>query len=290
MADELVPPFSARNRGPHARIDNDFPETARMGLFHIVRQLVDMSYVDGWGAVTGELRRIARVGPDDGSAQELLMALSWERVFDFCQRLYGQVVKDVRCYNNHTEEFELVTPKSQVQEYIARELQYLFLEEHLAFEFSNGVVRRQGRRNTTEQVGRAQLVLGDPRLSGALQHFNKALGFFRNVSQPDHENVVKEAVCAVEATARVLFPSGGATLGEVVKSITGSELGQLPKPIAQTFHGLYGFRSGGEGVGHGGATGGAATKELAEYALAVAATQIVLLVDLATMSEPDVPF
>jgi hypothetical protein len=127
-------------------------------------------------------------------------------------------------------------------------------------------------------------------LSSALAHFNKALRYFRNVSQPDPENVVKEAVCAVEATARALFPSGGSTLGEVVKSITGSELGQLPKPIAQTFHGLYGFRSGGEGVGHGGASGGPVTKELAEYALALAASQIVLLVDLATSLEPDIPF
>jgi len=43
-------------------------------------------------------------------------------------------------------------------------------------------------------------------------------------------------------------------------------------------------------VGHGGADGGAATKELSEYAIAVAASQIVLLVDLAAALEPDVPF
>jgi hypothetical protein len=101
---------------------------------------------------------------------------------------------------------------------------------------------------------------------------------------------VKEAVCAVEAVARVLFPSGGSTLGDVVKSITGSEFGQLPKTIANTFNGLYGFRNAGEGVGHGGATGGAVTKELAEYALGVAASQIILLADLAATLEPDIPF
>ena len=101
---------------------------------------------------------------------------------------------------------------------------------------------------------------------------------------------MKEAVCAVEAAARALFPSGGSTLGDVANSITGVGPGQLPKPIAKTFHGLYGFRSAGEGVGHGGAEGGAATKELAEYALAVAASQIVLLVELAASLEPDIPF
>jgi len=40
--------------------------------------------------------------------------------------------------------------------------------------------------------------------------------------------------------------------------------------LRRPFEGLYGFRNAGEGVGHGGADGGAATKELSEYALAVA--------------------
>ncbi len=218
------------------------------------------------------------------------MALPWDKAFDFCERLYSHLTKDVGYYDGEGQAWEITTPKSEVQEYTAKELRRLFLEEHLAFEFSNGLVRRRGRRHTAEQVSRAELVLGDPRLSAALTHFNKALRYFRNVSQPDPENVVKEAVCAVEATARVFFPSGGSTLGDVVKSITGNGLGLLPKPIANTFHGLYGFRSGAEGVGHGGTTGGTVTKELAEYVLAVAASQIVLLVDLAAALEPEVPF
>jgi len=296
LAEEIFPPFSARNRGAHAQIDNDCPETTRVGLLHLLRRLEDQKYVEGWRDIVGELQRIARVipGPTNHSyaaqAEQLLLALPWEKVFDFCERLYSHLAKDVHRYNQQTEEWELITPRSEVQEYTANELRRLFIEEHLAFEFSNGLVRRRGRRHTAEQVSRAELVLGDPRLSAALAHFNKALRYFRNVSQPDPENAVKEAVCAVEATARVLFPSGGSTLGDIVKSISGSGLGQLPKPIAQTFHGLYGFRSTGEGVGHGGTTGGAATKELAEYALAMAASQIVLLVDLAAVSEPDVPF
>jgi hypothetical protein len=236
--------------------------------------------------VIGELERIARIVPDDRGpgADELLFNMEWDKVFDFCERLYSYLAREVMGFD------EVTTSKNEVQEYIASELQRLFLEEHLAFEFSRGLVHRRGRRHTADRVTRAQMVLSDPRLRKALAHFNKALKYFRNVSEPDYENAVKEAVCAVEASARALFPSGGATLGDIVKSITGSGVGQLPKPIAQTFHGLYGFRSGGEGVGHGGTEGGAATKELAEYALGVAASQIVILVDLAAASEPDVPF
>lgn len=223
-------------------------------------------------------------------AQVVLYDLQWDKVLDFCERLYSHCAQEVSRCNEHTQEREIVVSRSDAQEYIAVELQRLFLEEHLAFEFSKGLVRRRGRHNTADQVSRTGLVLGDPRLASALTHFNKSLKYFQNPSQPDFENVVKEAVCAVEATARVLFPSAGPTLGEIVQSLTRNEMGQLPKAIAKTFEGLYGFRSGGEGVAHGGATGGAVTKEIAEYTLALAASQIVFLVDFAEPLQPDVPF
>jgi hypothetical protein len=144
LVDELVPPFSARNRGPHAQIDNDFPETARIGLLHLVGRLVEMKYVDGWSAIMSELRRIARVRPsDDDSADELLSQMPWERIFDFCERLHSHLAQDVTHFNRQEEHWELVAPKSQVQEFIASELQLLFIEEHLAFQFSNGLVQRR---------------------------------------------------------------------------------------------------------------------------------------------------
>jgi hypothetical protein len=248
-----------------------------MGLLHLLHDLVDKQWV-GWQEIVGELKRIARDVPGDESqprrvAAELLGTLPWDKVFDFCERLNGHLAQEVSYYTSETEEHVVTAKRNDVQGYIASELQRLFLEEKLAFEFSDGLVRRRGRRHTATQVAAADLVLGDPRFSSARTHFNKALKYFRNVAQPDYENVVKEAVCAVQAVARVLFPDEGTTLGEVVKSITGNKSGQLPKTIAKTFDGLYGFRDSGEGVGHGGTEGGAVTKELAEYALGVAASQ-----------------
>jgi len=291
LTEKIWPPFSTRNRGAHAQIDNECPESTRVGLLHIVLKAVDLHYVEDHRTVIRELERIARVRPDAYSDIDgLLMQLPWDKVFDFCERFYNHLAQDHQRYDRELEALVEVSTKSEAQQYIVGELQRLFLEENLAFEFSDGIVRRRGRRNTVDQVSRAEVVLGDPRLAKALGHFNKALRYFRNISQPDPENVVKEAVCAVEAAARALFPSGGSTLGEVVKSIAGVGPGQLPKPIAKTFEGLYGFRNAGEGVGHGGADGGAATKELSEYALAMSASQIVLLVDLAAALEPDIPF
>jgi AbiJ N-terminal domain 4 len=287
MSEEIIIPFSARNRGLRVRIDNTCPETVRTGLFYLLKDLVERRFVPGWKEVKTELARIDRFDPStETTAQQLLSEMEWDKVFDFCERLHNHLAQEVTSRN--FDEVDVIVPRSEVQKFIATELQGLFLEENLAFEFSNGLVRRRGRRNTTEQIARAELVLGDPRLSSALKHYKKALQFFRNVPEPDFENAVKEVVCAVEATARALFPDGGSTLGRVVNSITGTEAGKLPEPIAKTFHGLFGFGNGGEGVRHGGTTGGAATKELAEYVLAVAACQIVLLVDLAVYE--DIPF
>lgn len=294
VAEEIPPPFSARNRGAHSQIDNDCPESTRIGLLHLLHGLVERDYIRRWSAIAAELQRISRFKPDSAAltqeyAEMLLLALDWDKVFDFCERIYNNLVQDVYAYDSTGEPRELLVHRNVAQEYVATELRTLFLEENLALEFTDGAVRRRGRRHTAQQIARAELVLGDPRLSKAAEHYKKALKYFRNVSQPDYENVVKEAVCAVEATARKLFPSGGSTLGKVVESITGNGFAQLPKPIALTFNGLYGFRNSGEGVGHGGTTGGPVTKELAEYSLALAASQIVLLVDL-EIAESEVPF
>jgi hypothetical protein len=226
LSEKTFPPFSARNRGAHAQIDNECPESTRIGLLHIVLVAVRLHYVEDYHTVVRELERIARVRPSEFSADidELLVQLPWDKVFDFCERFYNHLAQDYQRYDQEAEVLVQVTSKSEAQKYIAAELQRLFLEENLAFEFSDSIVRRRGRRNTADQVSRAEVVLGDPRLAKALGHFNKALRYFRNVSHPDPENVVKEAVCAVEAAARALFPSGGSTLAHVTKSITG--LGQ----------------------------------------------------------------
>lgn len=304
MAQSISPPFSNRNRGAHMQVDSDFPETARMGLLHLLYALVKKRQVGGWIGLANELERIARVKPvvynendlpsirrAHEQTEVLLMDLPWDKVYDFCERLYAFLAIDVTSWDDEYGQLNVDMTRGDVQSHISEELTRLFLEENLAFEIRDGQVDRRGRRHTSTQISRAQIVLGNPVLASARNHFNKALRYFRHVSQPDYENTVKEAVCAVEAAARALYKSSRSkTLGDIITSITGSEPGKLPQAVAKTFHGLYGFRSGGEGVAHGGASGGAATQDIAEYVLAVAASQIILLVDLANSEETDVPF
>jgi len=295
---DALPPFSARNRGAHAQIDNDFPESARVGLLHILQEGIRANYIDSWHRVLAEIQRIARFSPQEckstndarAFSETFLSDLPWEKVYDFCERIHGHLAKEVGGHDFHGE-YYVTESRSEVQAHFAREFQRLFLEENLAFEFKEGSVQRRGRRHTIDRVSRAEVVLGDPRLDGSRKHFVKAQNYFRDASNPDPENVVKEAVCAVEAAAKALFPEAkAATLDDVVKWLTGPKVALLPKALGTTIIGLYGFRNSGEGVAHGGATGGLTTMGIAEYALAAAASQIIMLVDIANNYETDIPF
>ena len=174
------PPFSARNRGAHRQIDGAFPSSARNGLLHLLFDLVEREFISGWGAVARELQRIGRRSPVQydsrvtsieqakADAEEVLSNLSWDRTYDFCERLHNQLACAVGHHWN--DEYQESTPKAEVQAFIADELQRLFAEEELAFEFTEGLVRRRGRKHTVDVTTRAQVVLGDPRLGSARKH------------------------------------------------------------------------------------------------------------------------
>lgn len=303
MTSSPQPPFSARTKGQHRQIDADFPPSARSGLLHLLADLIDRRFLPDWTVVARELNRIGRlplIAYDPSSvpslkqartdAETALEGIDWAKVYDFCERLYGHLPQEIG-YEDQYGNYSVQVSHGDMQTYIAAELQRLFLEEGLAYEFTDGVVRRRGRKHTVELVAKSQVVLGDPQLLSARRHFDKALRFFRHPSSPDYENAVKEAVCAVEAAGKLIFPMAKAsTLGDLVKWFSSTKEISVPKAICQTLTGVYAFRSGGDGVGHGGASGGKATLEVTEYILAVCASQIIYLVDMANSMEPDVPF
>lgn len=302
MINVHIAPFSARVRGTHRQVDSEFPASARVGLLHLLAELIEKGFIDNWIPFARELQRLGRLPPVQYDGQTVahlkqarndatvaLDGLSWERCYDFCERLHSFLARDVGHYNNFG--FEVETEKSEVQSLIGDELQRLFAEEQLAYEFSEGMVRRRGRKHTVDVSTRAQVVLGDPRLASARRHYDKALQFFRDPRQPDFENTVKEAVCAVEAVGKILYPAAKAsTLGELARWLGANKERPIPKALAQTITGIYAYRSGGDGVGHGGADGGAATLEVAEYVLAVSASQIIYLVDVASTYDENIPF
>jgi hypothetical protein len=64
MADAL-PPFSARNRRDTAQIDGEVPESARVGLMHIVAEAVRNDHIKDWNCSSdGTSENCATIGPN----------------------------------------------------------------------------------------------------------------------------------------------------------------------------------------------------------------------------------
>lgn len=161
-------PFSCRTIRSNW-VQNDFPITARTALSHLLYDLIDLNYVNGWIDIDKELRRIAREQPiaydrqlakseDDAriSAVNSLELLDWAKIFDFCERLYTQLAINVGSWNEEYDQWEIDTPKEDVQNYINTELQRMFIEENLSYTIVDGEVRQRGRGHTKAQISKAE--------------------------------------------------------------------------------------------------------------------------------------
>ena len=189
------PPFSARIRREKNWIEEEFPSTARNGLLHLLHEAVHSDYLSDWSIIAKELRRIARAALQDynlsyvkdmeqaqADAEIYLNRLDWEQVYDFCERLYSNLA-GATVYERNGE--TVVVTKAQSQLFFAEEIQRLFEEENLGYEFRDGVVQRRGKRHTIDQINKAEGALADQRLDAARKHFSKSLRHFRDRHKPD---------------------------------------------------------------------------------------------------------
>jgi hypothetical protein len=137
----------------------------------------------------------------------------------------------------------------------------------------------------------AQRVLARSELADARAHFAKAGRFFRLAPDADYPNSVKEAVAALEPTAKSLFPNeAGKDLPATLAKLRGIGDGEIPPTIVKAAEAIYAFRGAASGVSHGGADGGAVSANVAELILSISAAFITYLADLADGRADELPF
>ncbi len=156
MTTAPLPPFSARNRREKRWIVEDFPVTARIGLFHVLAEAIERNYLRDWPIVVQELRRITRVAPKDyayyqrnsiehirqakSDAEIDLHNLDWVQSYDFCERLFSHLTQDIcREYNDET----FTTTKVEAQAFFAEEGHRVIDDASPGDDFRNGFVQRR---------------------------------------------------------------------------------------------------------------------------------------------------
>lgn len=103
-----------------------------------------------------------------------------------------------------------------------------------------------------------------PRYAGPREHWLKAMDFAHG-SKRDLANAAKEAVCAVEAIARLLAGDHTATLGALIKQLKGQ--GRISPAMGKMLDGLWGFTSNEPGVRHGAPYGSEIDEAETQYIL-----------------------
>ena len=84
--------------------------------------------------------------------------------------------------------------------------------------------------------------------SGARQHLENAIDAFSKKPEPDHANVVREAILAVESIAKVLTGNEKATLGEALNALDDQKT--MHGAFKDGFKKLYGYTSDEKGIRH----------------------------------------
>ena len=86
------------------------------------------------------------------------------------------------------------------------------------------------------------------KFSGAREHMRSAIALFSKKPQPDYRNSIKEAISAVESTARVVTGNPKATLGDALRTLN-SKIAIHPA-LRDGMNKLYGYTSDEGGIRH----------------------------------------
>lgn len=278
-------------------IDKEVPESTRVGLISILSKLIDQGYIPSWYVVAREVLSVARRLKQDFEATHdeetcivVIKELPWDKFYIFSEKVY-RLLQPKHRWEDQLDDYIIEGTLEKSQQHFTDEINELLAEENLAYEFADGIFQRKGRPQTQKNLRRVGAVLSDSQYIQARNHYNKAVKFFSERPDPDVQNCVKEAVCALEAFAEILFGKKAAKgFDDVIRSKQGNSDGQIPPSIGESIIKLRAFRGNAQGVAHASLGGGFVGEIEAELVLSLVASYITYLRDRFPPKDEEVPF
>lgn len=289
-------------------IDNEFPSSGRVALVYLLQDLVSRNYVRyteedswlrKWHIIISELQRAGRQVDVDYEpfqtafelAAWLLEQMQWYQVYTFCERVYDRILVSQAYLDEEVNHWIDGDSIEDIRQYFSEELNGILAEENLAYQFISGQFQRRGRAQTQKSFQRVGSVLSRPPLLRVRDHYNKARKFFNERPEPDVENCVKEALCALEACLEILTRKPASKeFTKVVKQLQGNGIDEIPPPIAEGMIKIHSYRGSGQGVAHASLAGTKVSEVEAELVLNLVASYITYIVDLLSHPEDEIPF
>jgi tetratricopeptide (TPR) repeat protein len=246
---------------PEGLMQEDVPERAKVGLFHIVSQFFEDKYLDLYKVLCVALRipldrNRANIYFASEAIEKLVMDCQWWQFYDICEVLWQSL------------EYKRAN--------LSEEINSLFREEHLGFELRDGKVEKIGSGFVDARIEEARYLLKESEFKGADKHFEKALKALNTRPNPDVENCVKDAVSAIESVGRIIVNDEKALLSDIIREMAKNKT--IPKPLDEAIQKIYAYRGDQPGVAHGLVGTSKVTIDEAEFVLAMSAAVIIYLV------------
>lgn len=265
--------FSKRYRlrpTPEGLMYEDVPERARVGLYHIVENFMEREkYRSAFFVLYKEICMALRITRDrhiDGNyrasiaLETLIRGCQWWQFYDICEVVWAAL------YSSYS---------SRDQDEFSTQVNTLFREEQLGFEFKDGKAEKVGAGFIDAKIKEARYLLKEPEFKGADEQFEKAIKHLNVRPNPDVENCIKDAVSAIESVGRIIVKNDKALLSDIIKDMVKNEI--IPKPLDQAIQKVYAYRGDQPGVAHGLVGASKVTIDEAEFVLAMSAAIIIYL-------------
>ena len=258
---------------PEGLMYEDVPERARVGLYHLVERFFGREHQEGYPNLYQEICVALRIPrkrklgpfPPYGASLEietLIENCEWHQFYDICETSWASLP------------FEYWREKERNE--FSEQVNALFREEQLGFEFRDGKVEKVGSGFIDSQIKEARYLLKEQEFKGADTQFEKAIRALNVRPNPDVENCVKDAVSAIESVGRIIVNDEKALLSNIIKDLARKDV--IPKPLDEAIQKIYAYRGDQPGVAHGLVGASKVTVDEAEFVLAMSAAAITYLV------------
>jgi hypothetical protein len=262
---------------PKSLAENEMPGWVREGFANSLREFIDRTRAgvapdvfnrDLYNSLKPLIWKVLKVqppgspvgGPWEVYIPKLIRQCEWWQFYDICEEVY-RLIAD--------------TYGQSEAESFAQEVNDLFTREGVAWRFTGGRIERAYPPHITKKFEEVRALLRDPQFQGADEQFEKALQHLNRRPDPDTENCVKDAVGAMEATARIISGDHTETLSRILhKEPFRSE---IHPALAAAIKKVYAYRGDVGGVAHGQVGPSNVGIEEAELILTVAAATILYL-------------
>lgn len=278
---------------------DEIPEKFRVQVFHIWKSAIG-SYGDFspgrdiWDTLHDYMCRelgLAALGNSRNPAENcvsFLQTQETDHVLDIIQAAFNLIEDKFRQFNGNPEWMNRIVGLSYPPDFAIKELNLRFFENDLGYQYENGrIIRVDTQYTHSEIVEPALQLLNEPKFKPALQEFLKA---HENYRHGRFEDSINESLKAFESTMKIIIAE---KKWSTEKGLTASRLIQIcfdnhliPAHLQNHFAGLRTTLESGLPTtrnrysGHGdGVSNIDVPRYLAQYALNLAATNIVLLIN-----------